>query len=53
MLAELGAGRALVVLLAVGLGIAFLGERPGAGVVGGIVHVLAGSDLSTGGAARK
>jgi drug/metabolite transporter (DMT)-like permease len=57
LVSQLGAGRSLVVtylnpLLAVGLGIAILGERPGAGTVAGLVLILAGSYLSAGGAAR-
>jgi drug/metabolite transporter (DMT)-like permease len=56
LVSELGAGRSLVVtylnpLLAVGLGIAVLDERPGAGTVTGLVLILAGSYLSAGGAA--
>lgn len=56
LVSELGVGRSLVVtylnpLLAVGLGIAILGERPGAGTVAGLILILAGSYLSTGGAA--
>lgn len=56
LVSELGAGRSLVVtyvnpLLAVGLGIAVLGERPGPGTVAGLLLILTGSYLSTGGAA--
>jgi drug/metabolite transporter (DMT)-like permease len=53
LIAEVGAGRALVVtyvnpVVAVVLGMAILGERPGAGAVVGLVLILAGSWLSTG-----
>jgi drug/metabolite transporter (DMT)-like permease len=56
LVSELGAGRSLVVtylnpLLAVGLGTAILGERPGTGTVAGLILILAGSYLSTSGAA--
>jgi drug/metabolite transporter (DMT)-like permease len=52
LIAEVGAGRALVVtyvnpLVAVVLGMAILGERPGAGAFFGLVLILAGSWLST------
>jgi len=55
LVSALGAGRALVVtylnpLLAVGLGITVLGERPGIGTIAGLLLILAGSYLSTGGA---
>ncbi|MGE5408456.1 MAG: DMT family transporter [Syntrophothermus sp.] len=51
---EAGAGRALVVTyvnpaIAVALGIAFLGEEPGAGALAGLGLILAGSWLSTAG----
>lgn len=51
---EAGAGRALVVtyvnpVIAVGLGVVFLGETPGAGVIAGLLLILAGSWLSTDG----
>jgi drug/metabolite transporter (DMT)-like permease len=51
---EAGAGRALVVtyvnpVVAVGLGVAFLGEAPGAGAIAGLLLILAGSWLSTDG----
>jgi drug/metabolite transporter (DMT)-like permease len=51
---EVGAGRALVVtyinpVVAVGLGVAILGERPGAGAIAGLLLILAGSWLSTDG----
>jgi drug/metabolite transporter (DMT)-like permease len=51
---EAGPGRALVVtyvnpVIAVGLGVIFLGESPGAGAVAGLLLILAGSWLSTDG----
>jgi drug/metabolite transporter (DMT)-like permease len=51
---EAGPGRALVVtyvnpVIAVGLGVVFLGETPGAGAVAGLLLILAGSWLSTDG----
>jgi drug/metabolite transporter (DMT)-like permease len=51
---EAGAGRALVVtyvnpVIAVGLGVVFLNEHPGAGTVAGLLLILAGSWLSTDG----
>jgi drug/metabolite transporter (DMT)-like permease len=51
---EVGPGRALVItyinpVVAVGLGVAFLGETPGAGAVAGLLLILAGSWLSTDG----
>ncbi len=54
LIAEVGAGRALVVtyinpVIAVGLGVAILGERPGAGAIAGLLLILAGSWLSTDG----
>jgi hypothetical protein len=54
LVAEVGAGRALVVtyvnpVVAVGLGVAVLGERPGTGAVAGLLLILAGSWLSTDG----
>jgi len=54
LVAEVGAGRALVItyinpVVAVGLGVAILGERPGAGAVAGLLLILAGSWLSTDG----
>jgi drug/metabolite transporter (DMT)-like permease len=54
LIAEVGAGRALVVtyinpVIAVGLGVAILGERPGAGAIAGLLLILAGSWLATGG----
>jgi drug/metabolite transporter (DMT)-like permease len=52
LVTEVGAGRSLVVtylnpLIAVGLGIAVLGERAGAGTVAGLILILVGSYLST------
>jgi drug/metabolite transporter (DMT)-like permease len=54
LIAEVGAGKALVVtyinpVIAVGLGVAILGERPGAGAIAGLLLILAGSWLATGG----
>lgn len=54
LVAEAGAGRALIItyvapVVAVALGVAILGERPGAGAVAGLLLILAGSWLSTGG----
>ena len=54
LIVEIGPGRALVItyinpVVAVGLGIAILGERPGAGAVAGLLLILAGSWLSTDG----
>jgi drug/metabolite transporter (DMT)-like permease len=54
LIAEVGAGRALVItyinpVVAVGLGVAILGERPGAGAIAGLLLILAGSWLSTDG----
>jgi drug/metabolite transporter (DMT)-like permease len=54
LVAEVGAGRALVItyvapVVAVGLGVAVLDERPGAGAVAGLLLILAGSWLATGG----
>lgn len=51
---EAGTSRAMVItyvnpVVAVGLGVALLGERPGAGAVAGLLLILAGSWLSTGG----
>jgi drug/metabolite transporter (DMT)-like permease len=51
---EAGPGRALVVtyvnpVIAVALGVVFLGESPGAGAVAGLLLILAGSWLSTDG----
>ena len=54
LIAEVGAGSALVVtyinpVIAVGLGVVILGERPGAGAIAGLLLILAGSWLATGG----
>lgn len=54
LVAEAGPGRALLVtyvapLVAVALGVAVLGERPGAGAAVGLLLILVGSWLSTGG----
>jgi drug/metabolite transporter (DMT)-like permease len=54
LIAEAGPSRATVItyinpLVAVVLGVALLGERPGAGAVAGLLLILAGSWLSTGG----
>ncbi len=52
LVAEAGPSRATVItyinpLIAVALGVALLGERPGAGAVAGLVLILAGSWVST------
>jgi hypothetical protein len=52
--AEAGPGRALVItyiapVVALALGVAVLGEQPGAGAVVGLLLILAGSWLSTDG----
>lgn len=54
LVAEIGPGRALVVtyinpVVAVALGVAILGERPGPGTIAGLLLILAGSWLSTDG----
>jgi drug/metabolite transporter (DMT)-like permease len=54
LIREAGPSRALVItyvnpVVAVGLGVAILGERPGAGAVAGLLLILAGSWLSTDG----
>ena len=54
LITEVGAGRGLVItyinpVVAVGLGVAILGERPGAGAIAGLLLILAGSWLSTDG----
>jgi drug/metabolite transporter (DMT)-like permease len=54
LIAEVGPGRATVItyvapVVAVALGVTVLGERPGAGAVAGLLLILAGSWLSTGG----
>jgi drug/metabolite transporter (DMT)-like permease len=54
LIAEIGPGRALVItyvnpVVALALGMAVLGERPGAGAIVGLLLILAGSWLSTDG----
>ncbi|MDP1849607.1 MAG: DMT family transporter [Solirubrobacteraceae bacterium] len=54
LVAEAGAGRALVItyiapVVAVALGVVVLGERPGPGAAAGLLLILAGSWLATGG----
>jgi len=54
LVAEVGPGRAAVItyvapVLAVALGIAVLGEHPGSGAIAGLLLILAGSWLATGG----
>jgi len=54
LITEAGPGPASVVtyinpVIAVALGVSFLGEQPGAGAVAGLLLILAGSWLSTGG----
>ena len=54
LVAEVGAGRASVItyinpVVAVALGVAILGESPGAGAIAGLLLILAGSWLATGG----
>jgi drug/metabolite transporter (DMT)-like permease len=54
LIREAGTSRATVItyvnpVVAVALGVALLGERPGAGAVAGLLLILAGSWLSTGG----
>lgn len=54
LVTEVGPGRALVItyvapVVAVGLGVAVLGERPGAGAIAGLLLIIAGSWLSTDG----
>lgn len=54
LLVEVGPGRASVItyvapIVAVGLGVAVLGERPGLGAAAGLLLILAGSWLSTDG----
>ncbi len=58
LVVEVGAGRALVItyvapVVAVALGVAILGERPGAGAIVGLLLILVGSWLSTGGRAPE
>lgn len=52
LIVEIGPARAAVVtyinpVVALGLGVALLGERPGAGAIAGLVLILAGSWMST------
>ena len=54
LVTEVGPGRATVItyvapVVAVALGVAVLGERPGAGAVAGLLLIIAGSWLSTDG----
>jgi drug/metabolite transporter (DMT)-like permease len=54
LIREAGTSRAMVItyvnpLVAVALGVTLLGERPGAGAVAGLLLILAGSWLATGG----
>ena len=54
LMTEVGPGRATVItyvapVVAVALGVAVLGERPGAGAVAGLLLIIAGSWLSTDG----
>ena len=54
LITEVGAGRAAVItyvapVVAVGLGVAVLGERPGTGAIAGLLLIIAGSWLSTDG----
>jgi drug/metabolite transporter (DMT)-like permease len=54
LVAEVGAGRASVItyvnpVIAVALGVAILGESPGAGTIAGLLLILAGSWLATDG----
>jgi drug/metabolite transporter (DMT)-like permease len=54
LIAEIGPGRALVItyvnpVVALALGVAVLGEQPGAGAIAGLLLILAGSWLSTDG----
>jgi drug/metabolite transporter (DMT)-like permease len=58
LIREAGTSRASVItyvnpLVAVVLGVTLLGERPGPGALGGLVLILAGSWLSTGGGAVR
>ena len=57
LIVEVGAGRALVVtylnpLVALLVGVAFLDERPGLGTAAGLILILGGSWLATGGRLR-
>jgi drug/metabolite transporter (DMT)-like permease len=52
LIAEIGPGRALVItyvnpVIAVALGVAILGERPGPGAIAGLVLILVGSWVAT------
>jgi drug/metabolite transporter (DMT)-like permease len=54
LIAEVGPGRAAVItyvapMVAVALGVAVLGERPGAGAIAGLLLIIAGSWLATDG----
>jgi drug/metabolite transporter (DMT)-like permease len=54
LIAEVGPGRAAVItyvapVVAVALGVAVLGERPGAGAIAGLLLIIAGSWLATDG----
>lgn len=54
LIAEAGTSRATVItyvnpVIAVALGVALLGERPGAGAIAGLALILSGSWLATGG----
>jgi drug/metabolite transporter (DMT)-like permease len=54
LIADVGPGRATVItyvapMVAVALGVAVLGERPGAGAIAGLLLIIAGSWLSTDG----
>jgi drug/metabolite transporter (DMT)-like permease len=58
LIAEVGAGKALVItyvnpVVALALGVVVLGESPGVGAIAGLVLILAGSWLSTGGRLRS
>ena len=58
LIREAGTSRATVItyvnpVIAVALGVTLLGERPGAGAVAGLLLILAGSWLSTGGSCRR
>jgi drug/metabolite transporter (DMT)-like permease len=57
LVSEVGAGKAAVItyispIVAVALGVSVLGERPGVGAVAGLLLILAGSWLATGGGGR-
>lgn len=54
LISEIGAGRALVItyvapIVAVAAGVTVLGERPGPGAIAGLLLIIAGSWLATGG----